>query len=96
MVIISLQRKNSQINADIVFEELNKFTKDSILVHSDYGLCRFNDIKKINLNDSIHDCIELEFADNQKLYLPVENFNYVTKYGNDEDNRVSLDKLGAS
>ena len=30
------------------------------------------------------------------MYLPVENFNYVTKYGNDEDNVVSLDKLGAS
>ncbi|SVD52516.1 uncharacterized protein METZ01_LOCUS405370, partial [marine metagenome] len=48
---------------DIIFEELNKFTKNSILVHFDYGLCRFNDIIKINLNDSIHDCIELEFAD---------------------------------
>ena len=91
----SLKKKFTN-KRDFIFEELNKFTKNSILVHFDYGLCRFNDIIKINFNDSIHDCIELEFADTQKLYLPVENFNYVTKYGNDEDNLVTLDKLGAS
>ena len=65
-------------------------------MHSDYGICRFNNIKKINLNDSFHDCLELEFADSQKLFLPVENLSYVTKYGNDDEANISLDKLGAS
>ena len=78
------------------FEELNKLSQGSLLVHSDYGICRFNNIKKINLDDSIHDCLELEFADNQKLLLPVENLNYVTKYGNVDENNINLDKLGAS
>jgi transcription-repair coupling factor (superfamily II helicase) len=40
--------------------------------------------------------VELEFANNQKLFLPVENLNYITKYGNDESHSVVLDKLGAS
>jgi transcription-repair coupling factor (superfamily II helicase) len=43
-------------NKDIFFEEINKLTKESILVHSDYGLCRFLDIKKIGINSSFHDC----------------------------------------
>ena len=81
-------------NKDIFFEEVNKLTKDSILVHSDYGICRFINIKKIDINNSFHDCVELEFANNQKLFLPVENLNYITKYTNDEDHNVSLDKLG--
>ena len=66
------------------------------MVHSEYGICRFNNIKKIDLNDSIHDCLELEFSDSQKLFLPVENLNYITKYGNEDGNFINLDKLGAS
>ena len=81
---------------EVFFEEINKLTKGSILVHSDYGLCRFLNISKITINDSSHDCVELEFADNQKLFLPVENLNYITKYGNDENHNLLLDKLGAS
>ncbi len=79
-----------------LFEELNKLSQGSLLVHSEYGICRFNNIKKIELNDSIHDCLELEFADTQKLFLPVENLNYITKYGDEDENTINLDRLGAS
>ena len=78
------------------FEEINKLSKGNVLVHSEYGLCRFLDITKIDINDSLHDCVQLEFADNQKLFLPVENLNYVTKYSNDDEQNILLDKLGAS
>jgi len=87
------KRKN---NKELFFEEINKLTKGSILVHSDYGLCRFLDIIKIYIDDSLHDCIQLEFADNQKLFLPVENLNYITKYTNDDEKNIRLDKLGTS
>ena len=88
-------KKNSNINKEIFFEEINKLTKNSILVHSDYGFCRFIDIIKIEINDSFHDCIKLEFADNQKLLLPIENLNSITKYS-DDNKKINLDFLGAS
>jgi len=81
---------------EIFFEEINKLSKNSILVHSEYGLCSFLDIKKLEINSSLHDCIELEFANNQKLFLPIENLNFITKYGNDDDKHIKLDKLGSS
>ena len=88
----SIQRQKQQF----LFEELNKLSQGSLLVHAEYGVCRFNNIKKLNLYDSVHDCLELEFADNQKLLLPVENLNYITKYGNEEEFNIHLDRLGAS
>ena len=91
----SIKEKKNK-NKEVFFEEINKLTKGSILVHSDYGLCRFLNINKINVDTSSHDCVELEFADNQKLFLPVENLNNITKYGNDEGQNVQLDKLGSS
>ena len=88
-------RKKDQ-KKKFLFEELNKLSQGSLLVHSEYGVCRFNNIKKIELNDSVHDCLELEFADTQKLFLPVENLNYITKYGDEDENSINLDRLGAS
>ncbi len=79
----------------IFFDELNKLSVGSILVHAEYGLCRFNNIKKIDLNDSTHECLELEFEDNQKLFLPVENLNVVSKYSDDLDENITLDSLGS-
>ena len=89
-------RDKKRNNKEIFFEEINKLTIGSILVHSEYGLCRFLDIIKIDIDDSMHDCVQLEFYDNQKLFLPVENLNYVTKYSNDDEQNIILDKLGAS
>ena len=88
--------KSVDYNKDVFFEEINKFTKNSILVHSEYGLCRFLNIKKLDINQSHHDCVELEFADDQKLFLPIENLNSITKYGNDDGSSVQLDRLGSS
>ena len=80
----------------IFFDELNKLTTGVILVHSEYGLCKFNNIRKIEFNDTYHECLELEFEDSQKLFLPVENLNFVSKYSDDLDDNIKLDKLGSS
>ena len=92
--ISTSKRKNK--NTEIFFEEINKLTRGCILVHADYGLCKFNNIVKINVDKSMHDCVELEFSDNQKLFLPVENLNYVTKYSDEIENNIQLDRLGSA
>ena len=56
----------------------------------------FLNIQKLNIDNSSHDCIKLEFADSQKLFLPIENLNFITKYGNDDNKYVKLDHLGSS
>ena len=40
-----------------------------------------------------HDCLDLDYAGGDKLYLPVENIELVTRYGS-EDADAQLDKLG--
>ena len=90
----SVQNKSSK-QKEVFFEEINKLSKNSILVHSEYGLCRFHDIKKLEINSSLHECIVLEFAEKQILYLPIENLNLITKYGDEGDTFIKLDKMGS-
>ena len=42
-----------------------------------------------------HDCLELHYANDTKLYLPVENIELLSRYGSEGTN-VELDKLGGS
>ena len=49
--------------------------------------------KAIEAAGAPHDCLELHYADGDKLFLPVENLELLSRYGS-EDTAVELDKLG--
>jgi transcription-repair coupling factor (superfamily II helicase) len=63
------------------------------VVHVDHGIGRFVGLQTILAAGAPHDCLELHYAENAKLYLPVENIELLSRYGS-EDVNVQLDKLG--
>ena len=89
----SFRKKNRQ--KEVFFEEINKYLPGNILIHIEYGFCKFIGIKKLIINESLHDCIELKFANKEKLFLPIENLNLISRYSN-ENRAIILDHLGSS
>ena len=63
-----------------------------LVVHVDHGIGRFVGLKTIEVSGAPHDCVEIEYAGNTKLYLPVENIELLSRYG--ADATIELDKLG--
>ncbi len=63
------------------------------VVHVDHGIGRFVGLKAIEVLGSPHDCVEIEYAGADRLYLPVENIELLTRYGADSA-EVALDRLG--
>ena len=61
--------------------------------HIDHGIGQFVAIETILVKNVPHDCVKLLYADNDRLYIPVENIGTIKKYGNFE---AQLDKLGNS
>jgi len=47
------------------------------------------------VQDAPHDCLELHYAADSKLYLPVENIDLLTRYGSEAEG-VALDRLGGA
>ena len=64
-----------------------------LVVHIDHGIGRFNGLKTIEAAGAPHDCLELLYAGDDRVYLPVENIELLSRYGS-EDADVQLDKLG--
>ncbi|MEJ1159333.1 transcription-repair coupling factor [Prosthecomicrobium sp. N25] len=73
--------------------EVTGLAEGDIVVHVDHGIGRFTGLKTITAAGAPHDCLELVYAGGDKLYLPVENIELLTRFGSD-DAEVQLDKLG--
>ncbi|MFB2606220.1 DEAD/DEAH box helicase, partial [Rhizobium phaseoli] len=65
----------------------------SIVVHAEHGIGRFIGLKTIEAAGAPHACLELQYADEAKLFLPVENIDLLSRYGG-EGTDAQLDKLG--
>ena len=73
--------------------EVSTLAEGDIVVHVDHGIARFAGLKTIEAAGSPHDCVELHYHGDDKLYLPVENIELLSRYGSSDTN-VILDKLG--
>ena len=67
---------------------------EDYIVHNDHGVGRYLGLKTIKIADMPHDCLVIEYLNTAKLYIPVENINIISKYG-DSGKNVILDKLGS-
>lgn len=80
---------------DNFISEVTSLGIGDIVVHSDHGIGRFVGLQTLEVAGAPHDCLELRYANETKLYLPVENIELLSRYGSDQTN-VELDKLGGS
>ena len=62
-------------------------------MHVDHGIARFTGLKNIEAAGEPHDCLELHYAGGDRLFLPVENIELLSRYGS-EGTEAQLDRLG--
>ncbi len=82
-----------QRRAQDFIAELTSLAAGDLVVHVDHGIGRFMGLKTIEALGAPHDCLEIHYADNNRLFLPVENLDLLTRYGT-EDAGAELDRLG--
>ena len=90
-----LIRRRKAKKASDVLVEASSLTPGDLMVHADHGIGRFIGLKTISAAGAPHDCVELEYSGGDKLFLPIENMELLTRYGSDETN-ANLDKLGGA
>ncbi|MBL0924970.1 MAG: transcription-repair coupling factor, partial [Sphingomonadaceae bacterium] len=88
-----VRRQKRRKSADAFLAELAALTPGDLVVHQDHGIGRYEGLISIPVGNSPHDCVALSYSGGDKLYVPVENFDVLSRYGSDSEN-VSLDKLG--
>ena len=77
--------------AENFLTETQSLSPGDLVVHVDHGIGRYQGMEVVSAAGAAHECLLLEYAEQSKLYLPVENIELLSKYGHDEG---LLDRLG--
>jgi transcription-repair coupling factor (superfamily II helicase) len=88
-----VRRKKHRKSADAFLAELAALSPGDLVVHAEHGIGRYEGLTSIQVGKAPHDCVALEYAGGDKLYVPVENIDVLSRYGSDSD-KASLDRLG--
>ena len=88
-----VRRKKRRKSADAFLAEIAALTPGDLVVHVDHGIGRYEGLTQIPVQKAPHDCVALSYAGGDKLYVPVENLEVLSRYGSDAEG-ASLDKLG--
>ena len=90
-----LARPRRRRRATNFLAEASALTPGDLVVHIDHGIGRYDGLKTLDVQGAPHDCLELQYGGEAKLYLPVENIDLLTRYGAETEG-VQLDRLGGA
>jgi transcription-repair coupling factor (superfamily II helicase) len=79
--------------ADQFIAEATEIAEGDLVVHQEYGIGRYDGLATLHVTGAPHDCLRLIYDGDEKLFLPVENIEVLSRFGS-EAHGVALDKLG--
>src|SRR6202034_4171755 len=84
--------RKAKRRAQDMLAEVASLAAGDLVVHIDHGIGRFVGLQTIEAAGAPHDCLELHYAGGDRLFLPVENIELLSRYGSEEAG-VELDRL---
>lgn len=81
--------------ADNFLTQVSSLDAGDYVVHVDHGVGRFLGLETIAAAKILHDCLKIEYAGGDLLYVPVENIEVLSRFGS-EEGIIQLDKLGGA
>ncbi|MFW6357176.1 MAG: transcription-repair coupling factor [bacterium] len=88
---VSLRERTTAFKGIKSFDDLEE---GGLLVHRDYGLARFGGLHRLARGETSNDYLLLFYANDDRLYLPVDRLSLVQKYIGPEGGEPTLDRLG--
>lgn len=79
--------------ADNFLREASALSPGDYVVHASHGIGQFVGLETVKVSGAAHDCLLLTYLGGDKLYVPVENIEVLSRFGG-EDGGAQLDKLG--
>jgi transcription-repair coupling factor (superfamily II helicase) len=87
-------RRRSRPTAKGALLNLDELRPDDFVVHIDHGIGKYRGLKHLKVADTEGDFLNLEYAGNDTMYVPVERINLVQRYVGGDSVEPKLDKLG--
>ncbi len=90
------RRRTQRVDVGQLLRNLNELKPGDYIVHLDFGVGRYCGLAHLNINGIENDYIQLEYAGNDRLYIPVDRIGLLQKYIGADGSAPPLDKLGST
>jgi transcription-repair coupling factor (superfamily II helicase) len=84
-----------KIRPENVIADATALSEGDLVVHVDHGIGRYDGLATIDVGGAPHDCLRILYHGGDKLFLPVENIEVLSRYGSDQTD-AQLDRLGGA
>jgi transcription-repair coupling factor (superfamily II helicase) len=81
--------------ADRIVGELSALSEGDFVVHVEHGIGRYAGLETLDIAGAPHDCLRVMYLGGDRLFIPVENIEVLSRYGA-ADSGAQLDKLGGA
>jgi len=75
--------------------EASALSEGDLVVHVEHGIGRYDGLVTLQVAGAPHDCLRVVYDGGDKLFVPVENLDVLSRYGSEQAG-VALDKLGGT
>jgi transcription-repair coupling factor (superfamily II helicase) len=82
-------------NLDEFIAEAASLVAGDLVVHEEHGIGRYEGLETIDVAGAPHDCLKVLYAGDDRLFVPVENIEVLSRYGSEEAG-AQLDRLGGA
>ena len=89
------RRTRKARKAENFIAEVSALNPQDLVVHAQHGIGRYDGLETIEVAGAPHDCVRLVYAGDDRLFLPVENLDLLSRFGS-EDAGAVLDRLGGA
>ncbi len=93
-VLQKRRRKERSRDSDAVIKSLSELQIGTPVVHEDHGVGRYRGLQTLTIGGVTTEFLLLEYADADKLYVPVSALNLVSRYSGTSAENAPLHKLG--
>ncbi len=95
--ILSLQEEaKKSFNQKIYLDFLTGLKPNDYVVHADHGIARFLGLERKTVDEITREYLKLGYAENDKLFVPIDQADKVNKYIGAEENAPKLTRLGSA
>ena len=81
--------------ADAFIADASQISEGDLIVHVEHGIGRYEGLETLTVGGAAHDCLRITYSGNDRLYVPVENIDVLSRFGSEQAG-VHLDKLGGA
>jgi len=93
--VVQRRRKRQQeVSEEFLIRSLTELSLGAPVVHIDYGVGRYAGLVTLSIDDQDHEFLQLDYADDAKVYVPVTNLHLISRYSGGDPDLAPLHKLG--